>query len=134
MKKIINEKIMRLEEETQSSPELFNKLPWDELAAEMSKRCGVNIELSKDEDVRNIRGEYYQEVKSQNLLENCGIFTYALNGAYLETTASTSYKYPGVLWGTCNLRYETKDGGTNGISMFRWSWGEEKGFKFSGND
>lgn len=74
-------------------------------------------------------GDVYIDIKSNDLIDSCGLFKLALRECYIETFNSgivtskdTNNTY---WWGTMDLRYQSKQGGTNGVRFLRFSYNEE---------
>ena len=71
------------------------------------------------------------EIQSVSVLDACGVFKLGLQNCVFETFNSrinfledSDVPY---WWGTIDLRYSNKRGGTNGIEVLRFSYNEEPG-------
>lgn len=76
-------------------------------------------------------GDVYIDIKSNDIIDYCGVFKLALTECHIETFNSgivisedTDEPY---WWGTMDLRYTHKGGGFNGSRILRFSYNEEPG-------
>lgn len=98
---------------------LYNKL---------KQMLGIN-DLSFTDKLVARPGNIYIDIKSNNIIDYCGVFKLALSECHVETFNSsiiisedTNEPY---WWGTFDLRYAHKNGGTNGVKFLRFSYNEK---------
>lgn len=90
-------------------------------------------------EVQESRGDLYPRLKTDNIVDKCGIFQLAIKECYIGTF-NTGISFEGTegnkdlnkpyWWGTIDLSYSSHSGGSNGMEILRFQFSKDEGWNF----